>query len=91
MRIVAAVITFPYQPRWRALSERDNLVALNTPPNIPDPDGVYADLLGAHEGLSDDESITLNARLILVLAKHIGDRAVLRLALTAAADAEASG
>lgn len=53
-------------------------------PNIPDPDGFYADLLAAHEGLSDDESAALNARLILILANHIGDRAVLRDALKAA-------
>lgn len=57
---------------------------LNLEPNIPDPDGFYADLLAVHEGLPDDESAALNARLILILANHIGDRAVLRDALTAA-------
>ncbi|OSQ47565.1 DUF2783 domain-containing protein [Marivita geojedonensis] len=59
-------------------------MALNTAPNIPDPDGFYAELLNAHEGLSDDDSIALNARLILILANHIGDRAVLSEALAAA-------
>lgn len=59
-------------------------MALNTAPNIPDPDGFYAELLNAHEGLSDDASIALNARLILILANHIGDRAVLTEALAAA-------
>ncbi len=59
-------------------------MALNTAPNIPDPDGFYAELLNAHEGLSDDDSIALNARLILILANHIGDRAVLTEALAAA-------
>ena len=54
---------------------------LNTGPNIPDPDGFYAELIAAHDGLSDDESVALNARLILLLANHIGDRAVLREAL----------
>ena len=53
-------------------------------PNIPDPDGFYADLLAYHEGLSDDDSAALNARLILILANHIVDRAVLRAALSAA-------
>ena len=53
-------------------------------PNIPDPDGFYADLLACHAGLSDDDSAALNARLILILANHIGDRAVLRAALMAA-------
>lgn len=59
-------------------------MALNTAPNIPDPDGFYAELLNAHDGLSDDDSIALNARLILILANHIGDRAVLTEALAAA-------
>ena len=53
-------------------------------PNLPDPDGFYDDLLTAHEGLSDAESEALNARLILVLANHIGDRDTLKQALKAA-------
>ncbi len=56
---------------------------LRTQPNIPEPDGFYADLIAAHEGLSDDESAAFNARLILLLANHIGDRDVLRQALNA--------
>ncbi|MGI9400470.1 MAG: DUF2783 domain-containing protein [Rhizobiaceae bacterium] len=54
---------------------------LNTVPNISDPDGFYAELLSAHEGLSDDESAALNARLILLLANHVGDRDTLRQAI----------
>ncbi len=57
---------------------------LNTGPNIPDPDGFYAELIAAHDGLSDEESVALNARLILLLANHVGDRAVLREALAEA-------
>jgi len=57
---------------------------LNTRPNIADADGFYAELIGAHEGLTDDESATLNARLVLVLANHIGERGVLRQAIAAA-------
>lgn len=60
-------------------------MTLNTQPNIPDPDGFYDDLLAAHEGLSKDQSDALNARLILILANHIGDRDILRAALKAAA------
>ena len=60
--------------------------ALNTKPNIPDPDGFYAELIDAHEGLSDEESAALNARLILLLANHIGDRNVLSEAISASAD-----
>lgn len=57
---------------------------LNTDPNIPDPDGFYAELLHAHDGLSDDESAALNARLILLLANQIGNRKLLSAALAAA-------
>ena len=57
---------------------------LNTDPNIPDPDGFYAELIDAHDGLSDEDSAAYNARLVLLLANHIGDRAVLRDALKAA-------
>ncbi len=53
-------------------------------PNIPDPDGFYDELLQAHEGLDKQESDALNARLVLILANHIGDRDVLRQALQAA-------
>ena len=63
-------------------------MSLNTEPNIDDPDGFYAELLGAHEGLSDDESVALNARLILILANHIGNRLVLTEALAAALKGE---
>lgn len=50
-------------------------------PNIPDVDGFYAELLDTHEGLSDAQSGALNARLVLVLANHIGDRDALSQAL----------
>lgn len=59
-------------------------MALNLDPNIPDPDGFYTELLAAHEGLTEAESDALNARLILILANHIGDRAVLTEALDTA-------
>jgi hypothetical protein len=58
---------------------------LTLTPNIPGADDFYAELLTAHEGLSKAESDALNARLVLVLANHIGDREVLSKALTAAA------
>lgn len=53
-------------------------------PNIPNQDGFYDELLRAHEGLSKEESDAYNARLILTLCNHIGDREVLRAALQAA-------
>ncbi|WP_171178086.1 DUF2783 domain-containing protein [Ruegeria sp. HKCCD8929] len=54
-------------------------------PNIDGADDFYADLLAAHEGLDKSASDALSARLVLVLANHIGDRAVLDQALKAAA------
>ena len=59
-------------------------MSLTLTPNIPDPDGFYETLINAHEGLTKAESDALNARLILILANHIGDRAVLAAALKAA-------
>ena len=56
-------------------------MSLTLTPNIPDPDGFYAELIAAHEGLSDEESQALNARLILLLANHVGDRQTLSEAL----------
>ncbi|MDX1784942.1 DUF2783 domain-containing protein [Roseovarius sp. ZX-A-9] len=53
-------------------------------PNIDDADGFYDELLAAHHGLTKAESDALNARLILILANHVGDRAVLRQALEVA-------
>jgi hypothetical protein len=55
-------------------------------PNITAPDDFYAELLAAHEGLSKDESDALNARLIMVLANQIGDRAALSQAIEIARD-----
>lgn len=64
------------------------MTALNTKANITGPDEFYAELLAAHENYSKAESDAFNARLILLLANHIGDRAVLRQALRAASLAE---
>ena len=59
-------------------------MSLDTSPRIADPDGFYAALLEAHDGLEKPQSDALNARLILILANHIGDMDVLRQALAAA-------
>jgi len=56
-------------------------------PNIQGADDFYANLLAAHEGLTKAQSDALNARLILILANHIGDRAVLDAAIDAAKSA----
>ncbi|HEX4894347.1 MAG TPA: DUF2783 domain-containing protein [Hyphomicrobiaceae bacterium] len=50
-------------------------------PNLSDTDGVYAALVEAHRGLTGAESATLNARLVLLLANHVGDAAVIEEAI----------
>jgi hypothetical protein len=68
---------------------------LNTQPNFGVPgertlraytpgDTFYEMLIAAHEGLDDEASQRLNARLVLMLSNHIGDLRVLREALQAA-------
>ncbi|HKP65213.1 MAG TPA: DUF2783 domain-containing protein [Casimicrobiaceae bacterium] len=57
---------------------------LNIEPNIASPDDFYEALLDAHRDLTRDESDALNARLILLLANHVGDIDVLREALAEA-------
>lgn len=57
---------------------------LTLTPNIDSPDDFYAELIATHDGLSKDDSDALNARLVLVLANHIGNRDILSQALAAA-------
>ncbi|MFO1338612.1 MAG: DUF2783 domain-containing protein [Burkholderiaceae bacterium] len=68
---------------------------LNTEPNFGTPgqrylraftpgDDFYQALIDTHRGLSDEQSQLVNARLVLLLANHVGDLRVLREALAAA-------
>lgn len=57
---------------------------LKREPNVTDPDGLYATIIDAHADLSEAESAALNARLVLLLANHVGDPAVLAEALAVA-------
>ncbi len=52
--------------------------------NIAAPDELYALLIEAHQGLSEAESLKLDAKLILLLANHIGDLDVVRAAIAKA-------
>ena len=54
-------------------------------PNLDNADGFYADLMDAHDGLDKTDSDALNARLVLILANHIGTEGILSSALKAAA------
>lgn len=51
---------------------------LVTTPNAAAPDDIYEAIMRLHDGLNDDESQSANARLILILANHIGDASVIR-------------
>ena len=57
---------------------------LVTDPNIDAPDEFYAALTALHRDLDDAESAKVNAKLILLLANHIGDNAVLAEAIALA-------
>lgn len=70
------------QSQYQSGNAGDNNLILT--PNIPDGDGFYDELLLAHEGMSKEDSDAFNARLILLLCNHIGDRHIIRQALKAA-------
>ena len=62
------------------------MAALITESNHPAPDDFYERLIATHRGLTDEESALVNAKLILLLANHIGDTNVLAQAMAAARD-----
>lgn len=70
-------------------------MALTLEPNLHEPgkryfqtfspgDDFYEALIDTHQGLSDEQSTAVNARLILLLANQVGDIGVLRQALSIA-------
>ena len=67
----------------RALAQAQPQTLITTP-NLEAPDDFYEALIEAHQGLSNEESHAFNARLVLVLANHVGSLAVLREAFDAA-------
>ncbi|MCP2517666.1 DUF2783 domain-containing protein [Achromobacter mucicolens] len=54
---------------------------LITDTNLAAPDDFYEALIDAHRDLSNEQSQELNAALILLLANHLGDLALLKEAL----------
>jgi hypothetical protein len=54
-------------------------------PNLAQSDRFYTALINLHRDLDDEASAGANARLILILANHIGDVDVLEAALALAA------
>jgi hypothetical protein len=65
----------------RETNEPEPAMPLVTTPNLRAPDDFYEALIDAHRDLTSAQSQALNARLVLLLANHIGDLAVLREAL----------
>ena len=59
-------------------------MTLSTSSNFAKPDDAFRAIVEAHRGLSDAQSADLDAALVLILANHIGDIAVLREAITLA-------
>jgi hypothetical protein len=57
------------------------MATLNIEPNIGQADDFYEDLIDMHRDLTSEQSQLANAKLILLLANHIGDLAVLREAM----------
>ena len=57
---------------------------LSTSSNFAKPDDAFRAIVEAHRGLSDAQSADLDAALVLVLANHIGDIAVLNEAIALA-------
>jgi hypothetical protein len=53
-------------------------------PHIADPDSFYEELIASQHGLSDEQADMALAKLVLILANHIGDRQVLSQALALA-------
>ena len=58
--------------------------ALITDANMAAPDDFYEDLIGLHRDLTEAQSALVNAKLILLLANHVGDCDVVREAMAAA-------
>ncbi|MCG5241235.1 DUF2783 domain-containing protein [Azospirillum doebereinerae] len=55
---------------------------LATENRLPSPDDFYEALIDTHRDLTAEQSGMVNAKLILLLANHIGDMDVLREALS---------
>jgi hypothetical protein len=59
-------------------------MTLNLTPDPAVADDIYAAIVVLHEGLTPEESARAEARLILVLANHIGDPEIVAAAVAIA-------
>ncbi|MBZ0146874.1 MAG: DUF2783 domain-containing protein [Pseudorhodoplanes sp.] len=60
------------------------MTKLITASQFTDPDAAYVALVDARRGLSEPAAAALDARLVLVLANHIGDLDILQQAIAVA-------
>lgn len=58
-----------------------NMTQLNIEPNLTNADQFYEALIDAHRDLTLEQSHLMNAKLVLLLANHIGDLDVLKDAM----------
>ena len=56
-------------------------MALSTASNFARPDDAFRAIVEAHRSLTEEQSADFDAALVLILANHIGDIAVLREAI----------
>lgn len=56
-------------------------MSINLKPNIENPDAFYEILTDAQRDMSDEEANDMNARLVLILANHVGDFGDLKQAI----------
>jgi len=57
---------------------------LDLMPKLSDVDGIYQYLVDGFAGADESQTAVISARLILLLANHIGDADVIREAIDAA-------
>jgi len=55
---------------------------LQRQPNIPAPDSFYEELIHAQRDMNDEQADLMLAKLVLVLANHIGERDTLTQAIS---------
>lgn len=58
-----------------------SMIQLNIEPNFSNADEFYEALIDAHRELTLEQSHLMNAKLVLLLANHIGDLDVLKDAM----------
>lgn len=58
-----------------------NMPQLNIEPNLANADEFYEALIDAHRDLTLEQSHAMNAKLVLLLANHVGDLNVVKDAM----------